>query len=75
MATHERNRRSSQDTLISLMQLEPSPIDSPVSSPAPTDKELPDLPDEATDGSSITRDGSTAAPGLSGSGRGAIYYC
>lgn len=73
------NRRASQETLVSLLQLDPSPIDSPPSfSPAATDKELPTLPDEETNmgsSSSTVREGSTAAPGLSGSGRGAIYYC
>ncbi|RDA85027.1 hypothetical protein CP532_4574 [Ophiocordyceps camponoti-leonardi (nom. inval.)] len=62
-------RRDSQQTLISLLQLDPSPIDSPPPSPSPIlDKELPPLP--ARSGSSTA-----GAPGLSaGGGRGAIFY-
>ncbi|RDA94925.1 hypothetical protein CP533_0177 [Ophiocordyceps camponoti-saundersi (nom. inval.)] len=62
-------RRDSQQTLISLLQLDPSPIDSPPPSPSPIhDKELPPLP--ARSGSSTT-----GAPGLSANGgRGAIFY-
>ncbi|RCI15785.1 hypothetical protein L249_1729 [Ophiocordyceps polyrhachis-furcata BCC 54312] len=62
-------RRDSQQTLISLLQLDPSPIESPPPSPSPIlDKELPPLP--ARSGSSTA-----GAPGLSASGgRGAIFY-
>ncbi|KJZ74291.1 hypothetical protein HIM_06297 [Hirsutella minnesotensis 3608] len=63
-------RRDSQQTFISLLQLDPSPIDAP-SSPA-QDKELPPLPN---DGQGHQGASTTGAPGLSGSGgRGAIYY-
>ncbi|PFH56029.1 hypothetical protein XA68_17183 [Ophiocordyceps unilateralis] len=62
-------RRDSQQTLMSLLQLDPSPIESPPSSPSPLhDKELPPLP--TSSGSSTA-----GAPGLSGNGgRGAIFY-
>ncbi|PHH90828.1 hypothetical protein CDD83_2540 [Cordyceps sp. RAO-2017] len=69
-------RRDSQQTLISLLQLDPSPIDTPPFA-AWTDKELPPLPDDRSDGgASPVKAGSTAgAPGLSSSGgRGAIFY-
>ncbi|PNY26299.1 Uncharacterized protein TCAP_03774 [Tolypocladium capitatum] len=69
----ETPRRS--ETLVSLSQLDPSPMDTP--SPPESDGELPLGPDEALEGSaSGTRSGSTAgAPGLSGSGgHGASYY-
>lgn len=76
MADHRPPRRRSSQETLSLLQLDPSPIDYPSFSPAPTDKELPDLPEESMESSSTTiREGSTSAPGLSGSGHGAIYYC
>jgi hypothetical protein len=52
----------SQDTLLSLQQLEPSPIESPFES----EKQLPDLPPQPLARSSTL--------GLSGSGYGAVYY-
>lgn len=68
----------SQETLISLMQLEPQPI-------ADTEKELPPLPEESTtsDGESATTRSRSAGPGharttslgLSGSNHGSVYYC
>ncbi|XP_044716484.1 N2,N2-dimethylguanosine tRNA methyltransferase [Hirsutella rhossiliensis] len=63
-------RRDSQQTFVSLLQLDPSPMDSPRE-----DKELPPLPPEALEStSSPVKAGATAgAPGLSG-GHGAIYY-
>ncbi|POS73581.1 hypothetical protein DHEL01_v208018 [Diaporthe helianthi] len=75
---------ASQETLISLMQLEPEPM-------ADTDKDLPPLPEESSDGTRTEVDtekettrsiGShdrpgharTTSLGLSGSGHGSIYY-
>ncbi|KAI1859304.1 uncharacterized protein JN550_012113 [Neoarthrinium moseri] len=43
------NHKASQETLISLLQLDPSPIDSPS-----TDKELPPLPEEEVEASTDT---------------------
>jgi len=53
----------SQNTLFSLQQLEPSPVESPLD----TDKQLPDAPEPAPLARSSTL-------GLSGSGHGAVYY-
>jgi hypothetical protein len=50
-----------QDTLISLQQIEPSPIESPID----PEKELP--PPAIAPRSSVL--------GLSGSGHGTVYYC
>lgn len=79
---------ASQETLISLMQLEPQPMPD-------TDKDLPPLPEESSDGTRTeadtdkdkettrsrsigSRDGPgharTSSLGLSGSGHGSIYY-
>ncbi|KAI0465564.1 hypothetical protein F4859DRAFT_507961 [Xylaria cf. heliscus] len=63
-------RKESYETLVSLMQLDPSPID--------TEKELPPLPEDwkESSGSPPSRTStSTSALGLSGSGRGPIFYC
>lgn len=70
------DRRDSQQTLISLLQLDPLPMDTPTPPPR-EDKELPPLPVEALESPARpAKAGSTAgAPGLSGSGgHGAIYY-
>lgn len=75
---------ASQETLISLLQLEPQPMPD-------TDKDLPPLPEESSDGTRTeadteketarsvgSRDGPgharTSSLGLSGSGHGSIYY-
>lgn len=75
---------ASQETLISLLQLEPQPMPD-------TDKDLPPLPEESSDGTRTeadtekettrsigSRDGPgharTSSLGLSGSGNGSIYY-
>ncbi|KAI5852044.1 DUF1691-domain-containing protein [Durotheca rogersii] len=55
--------RASQETLISLLHLDPSPIENS----STYDKELPPLPHDGTLPP-------TSALGLSGSGRGPIYY-
>lgn len=54
----------SEDTLASLQQLDPSPIDSP---PLEADKQLPDRPRPPI----LTR---ASSLGLSGSGHSAVYY-
>lgn len=74
-----RPRRDSQSTIFSLLHLDPSPIDSPEE-----EKDQYSLDHEGLDENGnivegdrvgITKGGSASAPGLSGSGRGAIYYC
>ncbi|KAH8648563.1 hypothetical protein BX600DRAFT_502950 [Xylariales sp. PMI_506] len=75
---HRLDHQASQDTLISLMQLDPTPMESP----SATDKELPPLPDEDLEGSTATVQStsssttrtSTSILGLSGGGHGSIYY-
>lgn len=70
-------RHDSQKTMISLLELDPSPIESP----QPDDKHADNLitPEDNLDGSESTLKASTtstaSAPGLSGSGHGSIYYC
>lgn len=64
----------SQETLISLMQLEPQPI-------ADTEKELPPLPEDLYEDDKPTArsigpgHARTTSLGLSGSNHGSIYYC
>ncbi|KAL2023004.1 hypothetical protein VTK56DRAFT_4219 [Thermocarpiscus australiensis] len=65
---------ASKDTLVSLLQLDPAPIDSPN-----TDKDLPPLPDQSDGASSdstpsLKSSSTTSSIGLSGSGHGPIYY-
>jgi hypothetical protein len=55
-----------QENLVSLEQLEPSPIESPVD----LNQQLPDLPYKLAPKAS-----KTSLIGLSGSGHGAVYYC
>ncbi|KAI1391781.1 DUF1691-domain-containing protein [Hypoxylon trugodes] len=69
--------KASEETLVSLLQLDPSPIDNA----SIYDKELPPLPeDDASQTSSrtlkstSTSSTSTSTLGLSGSGRGPIFY-
>ena len=70
--------KASQETFISLLNLEPAPMETP---PPDVDKDLPPVPEEgsATSGSKSLTDSttskSTSSLGLSGSGHGAIYYC
>ncbi|KAK1758167.1 hypothetical protein QBC47DRAFT_338965 [Echria macrotheca] len=72
MDSQSLHSKPSQDTLISLMQLDPSPIESPTSRPI-TDKDLPPLPEEAGDDNKPLSP-TTNGVGLSGNGHGAIYY-
>jgi len=58
---------SSMETLISLQELDPSPIDIP-----DVYKDLPDLPDESPSASPPA--GMLGLSGLS-NGHGAVYYC
>jgi hypothetical protein len=71
---HSLRSKASQATLVSLLELDPTPMDSP-----DTDKDLPPLPDQAdgapSDSTSSLKPASTSTSlGLSGSGHGAIYY-
>ncbi|KAI1748927.1 hypothetical protein F4782DRAFT_515134 [Xylaria castorea] len=65
------NHKESYETLASLMQLDPSPIDTP-------EKELPPLPEDSMEFSASTMTPpsrtSTSSLGLSSSGRGPIFY-
>ncbi|KAL2269282.1 hypothetical protein VTJ83DRAFT_1466 [Remersonia thermophila] len=75
MDNHSLRRRASVSTFVSLVELDPTPIDSPGIHPN-TDKELPPLPeDDILAVSPTTRTSATLASlGLSGTGHGAIYY-
>ena len=71
MDYHSLKHQDSEETLVSLLQLDPSPMDS--------EQELPGMLDES---SSSTRkaygsnsNNTYSSLGLSGSGHGAIYYC
>lgn len=70
------NRKPSQETLMSLLQLDPAPMDTA----SLYEKELPDLPEESMQSSTSTiRSRSTAASssstiGLSGTANGPLYY-
>lgn len=65
-------RQDSQETLVSLAQLDPSPMD--------IDKDLPPLPGETMESSTSSlgtpmRTSTASLLGLGGSGRGPIFYC
>ncbi|KAI1502067.1 hypothetical protein F5X99DRAFT_380502 [Biscogniauxia marginata] len=60
---HTLNPMASQETLVSMLHLDPTPMDSA----SIYEKDLPALPDEKTESS-------TSSLGLSGSRRGPIYY-
>ncbi|KAK5656590.1 hypothetical protein OQA88_4569 [Cercophora sp. LCS_1] len=62
METRSLHNKESQDTLISLVQLDPSPIESPLPEPN-LEKDLPPLPSPTT-----------VSLGLSGSGHSATFY-
>lgn len=71
------NHKGSQDTLISLLQLDPQPIESPS-----TEKPLPPLPEENVEdftstlkSQSTSSTANTHSVGLSGNGHGPVYYC
>ena len=71
MDTESLRSKASQETLASLLQLDPSPIESPSS-----EKDLPPLPeqDEGPEHATKPRSATTSSVGLSGTGHGAIYY-
>lgn len=77
------NERASEETLISLLQLDPSPIeDSQAGEAESSEKELPPLPDDAEQDAagsfsfSRTASATSSSLGLSGNaGHGSIYYC
>lgn len=77
------HHKDSQATLISLLQLDPSPMDSPSPSAADKESSLPAGQDTASQnegGNGSIRSGSAAAAGTTShlglsSGRSAIYYC
>ncbi|OTA96755.1 hypothetical protein M434DRAFT_361411 [Hypoxylon sp. CO27-5] len=77
MATDPRalHPKASEETLISLLQLDPTPIDNA----SIYEKDLPPLPEEASQSSDRSAKSpsptSTSTLGLSGGGRGPIYYC
>ncbi|KAL7785615.1 hypothetical protein V8C37DRAFT_393598 [Trichoderma ceciliae] len=72
----KRERRDSTLTAISLLQLDPAPMDSDPDTPTEKQNPMYPLPTDGTmeGGAGSIKTGSTMAPGLSGSGRGAIYY-
>ena len=88
MDNHSLRSRASQATLVSLLELDPAPIES-----LDTDKDLPPLPDEAREhagnnNNSNNKSGSASPStpsfktsstassiGLSGSSHGPVYYC
>ncbi|KAI0153120.1 hypothetical protein GGR57DRAFT_156718 [Xylariaceae sp. FL1272] len=66
------HHKESQDTLISLMQLDPSPIESPSQ-----EQDLTTPPEYSAASNSIppaARSSTTSSVGLSGTGRGPIFY-
>jgi hypothetical protein len=74
MDVQSLHSKASQATLVSLLELDPAPIESPNA-----EKDLPPLPDHA-DGllanstPSLKSSSTSTSIGLSGSGHGAIYY-
>jgi hypothetical protein len=84
METTDVNNDGSQDTYVSepsLVQLDPSPIESPMVDEATADQKdlrlLPEDDEDALPDSLKTRHTghSTSSVGLSGAGHSAVYYC
>ncbi|OHE90639.1 hypothetical protein CORC01_14058 [Colletotrichum orchidophilum] len=71
MESRSLHSKPSEETLISLLQLDPSPIETP---PADFDKDLPPLPEDALENSTGSLRSTSSAPGLSGSGHSATFY-
>ncbi|ORY67518.1 uncharacterized protein BCR38DRAFT_427315 [Pseudomassariella vexata] len=75
MFEHTLSHKASQETFISLMQLDPSPMESPY-----TEKDLPPLPEDLDSSTERLKSQDTSPNsssyllGLSGSGRGPVYY-
>jgi len=63
--------KPSEETLMSLLQLDPSPIETP---PVDTEKDLPPLPEDALENGTSSLRSTSSAPGLSGSGHSTIFY-
>ncbi|GJC83040.1 hypothetical protein ColLi_05878 [Colletotrichum liriopes] len=71
MESRSLQSKPSEETLISLLQLDPSPIETP---PADIEKDLPPLPEDALENSAGSLKSTSSAPGLSGSGHNTIFY-
>jgi len=72
MERHHPAATASQETLISLQQLDPSPIESPFEE---VEKPLPDLPAADSTGPAASKRSLNPGLGLSGNGHGSVYYC
>ena len=64
----------SQETLASMLHIEPSPIDSEDDDQTLLEEDLAGSSSTATS-SSLNKSNTSSSLGLSGSGHGAIYYC
>ena len=64
----------SQETLASMLHIEPSPIDSEDDDQTLLEEDLAGSSSTATS-SSLNKSSTSSTLGLSGSGHGAIYYC
>ncbi|KZL83711.1 hypothetical protein CI238_07694 [Colletotrichum incanum] len=71
MESRSLQSKPSEETLISLLQLDPSPIETP---PADIEKDLSPLPEDTLENSIGSLKSTSSAPGLSGSGHSAIFY-
>lgn len=80
---HPLNARASQDTLVSLLQLDPMPIVDVSPPQIDVEKDLPPTPvekvaassmDSTTYGANTSSVATTSALGLSGTGHSAVYY-
>lgn len=76
LARSSLNRKPSQETLMSLLHLDPAPMDNA----SIYEKELPDLPEEDLESSrsslrSRNTSSSSTTLGLSGTANGPLYYC
>ncbi|OLN94090.1 hypothetical protein CCHL11_08856 [Colletotrichum chlorophyti] len=71
MDSRSLHSKASEETLMSLLQLDPSPIET---TPTDTEKDLPFLPEEDLENSTSSLKSTSSAPGLSGSGHGAVFY-
>ncbi|KAK1596982.1 uncharacterized protein LY79DRAFT_37710 [Colletotrichum navitas] len=71
MESRSLQSKPSEETLMSLLQLDPSPIETP---PVDTEKDLPPLPEDALENGTSSLRSTSSAPGLSGSGHSTIFY-
>jgi hypothetical protein len=80
MDSNSIRTKASQDTFISLLQLDPAPMDASPEKPD-TEKDLPSLPEEGGESGSTatllpTGAGTAGSVGLSGgNGHGPAFYC